>query len=133
MSSYRHSISIRHAKLPTTTNASGIAVLSGVARPADGGPAVLLDIHSDKTLTVVPARPQDAHSASEAAPATRKLSICVLPFANMSDDPQQKFFADGVVRTSLYNAFGEPPTTLPVSTISSSLPKAFGGLQTAAP
>src|SRR5258708_18403655 len=35
-----------------------------------------------------------AQSVAEAPPAVRKLSICVLPFANMSDVPQREPFSD---------------------------------------
>jgi len=33
---------------------------------------------------------------ADARPATRKLSVCVLPFANMSGDAEQEYFSDGI-------------------------------------
>ena len=42
------------------------------------------------------AAPEGAKDAAVAAPASRKPSIAVLPLANMSGDPEQEFFADGL-------------------------------------
>ncbi|MBR1283978.1 adenylate/guanylate cyclase domain-containing protein [Bradyrhizobium sp. AUGA SZCCT0177] len=42
------------------------------------------------------AAPEGAKDAAVAAPASKKPSIAVLPLANMSGDPEQEFFADGL-------------------------------------
>lgn len=41
------------------------------------------------------ARKNEANS-SEAAKSQTKLSVCVLPFANMSGEPEQEYFSDGI-------------------------------------
>ncbi len=40
--------------------------------------------------------PAATPSPPRSAPAPRRVSVCVLPFANMSGDPEQDYFSDGI-------------------------------------
>jgi adenylate cyclase len=51
----------------------------------------------ERPVRVFAVHPADRNEGEEPKPGTpRRLSICVLPFANMSGDPEQEYFSDGI-------------------------------------
>ena len=49
-----------------------------------------------KLLTSIAALEGDDRGATKSRLAARDVSVCVLPFLNMSGDPEQEYFSDGI-------------------------------------
>jgi adenylate cyclase len=69
-------------RLPLPARSIGSPPLKNIAHPVE--------------VYVVDAAGLGAPAQPEAAPAGARLSVCVLPFANMSGDPEQEYFSDGI-------------------------------------
>ena len=94
-----------------TTNASGDATLSGVARATDGAPAVVLDVRSDKTSSLV-----DPNGCTETASwSSEKTGVAAGPVTDIVLDPAAKSISLDcpAPRGEVQAATGRPQITPP--------------------
>jgi adenylate cyclase len=83
-------LSVDGARLPMPFDQTQCADLSGWTGGGETqGWKQVVDAVANLAL---PSRPKNESLKN----AARKFSICVLPFANISDDPQQEYFSDGI-------------------------------------
>jgi len=73
-----------------------VAVAAGVLLSRKPEPVPAAPVIVPPPASVPPARPEPAERASPGQPQPGQKSIAVLPFANMSPEPENAFFADGI-------------------------------------
>jgi adenylate cyclase len=79
-------------RMPFKFDSLGEQNLKGFEQPVR---AFTVSLEANKTIPAPEARA--AQPDAEPRPDTNKPSIAVLPFNNMSNDPEQEYFADGIV------------------------------------
>jgi adenylate cyclase len=77
-------------KLDYAFEDQGDQEVKNIARP------VRVYVWRPEDASAVPTTSASSAASSSSAVAARRLSIVVLPFANLSNDPEQQYFADGI-------------------------------------